>query len=346
LTRPFVPVLLNVLAALAGGFVASRLGVPLAWMLGAMAATAALAWFERAAVPQPVRPAALVLLGLGLGQTFTAPVMSAVAGAVPALFVGAVLSIGAGIAVAGLFTRRAGLDPRTAFFAAVPGGVVLMAVLAQRHGAQVAAVSLAQTVRVVTVVVLFPPLVTLLAPHGIASPFSAERPPVDLPGLMLLLPMGVGAAWVLHLLRIANPWMLGPCVLVIALAWFGLLPSGVPGWMVDAAQLGMGMALGQRLTRRFLLSSRRLALVSFVAALALSAAMAALALPFAWASALPGAAVVLGLAPGGMPEMTVTAKALDLAAPLVLAFHLVRTLVCNLLLGAVWRAVDRAGVIR
>ncbi len=56
--------------------------------------------------------------------------------------------------------------------------------------------------------------------------------------------------------------------------------------------------------------------------------------------------MVLGLAPGGMPEMTVTAKALDLAVPLVLAFHLVRTLVCNLFLGAIWRGVQRAGLVR
>lgn len=337
--------LLTLLAALAGGWVASRLGVPLAWMLGALAATAALAWSERAAVPGRTRPAALVLLGLGLGQTFTPSVMVAVAAAMPALVLGALLTIAAGILVARIFTRRAGLDGKTAFFCSVPGGVVVMAVLAQRNGADVAAVTLSQTLRVVCVVVLFPPLVTLLAAHGAASPFDAERPAVDLAGLALLLSLGVAAAFGMRLLRVANPWMLGPCLLVIGLAWFRVLPSGVPGWMIDMAQVGMGMALGQRLTRRFLLSSRRLAVASVVAALILSAAMAATAAPFAWAVGLPAAAVSLGLAPGGMPEMTVTAKALDLAVPLVLAFHLVRTVTCNLLLGTIWRAVARTRLL-
>jgi uncharacterized membrane protein AbrB (regulator of aidB expression) len=54
-------------------------------------------------------------------------------------------------------------------------------------------------------------------------------------------------------------------------------------------------------------------------------------------SGLPIAAVVLGMAPGGMPEMAITAKALDLAVPLVLGFHLIRTLSANLLVGPIFR---------
>jgi uncharacterized membrane protein AbrB (regulator of aidB expression) len=38
-----------------------------------------------------------------------------------------------------------------------------------------------------------------------------------------------------------------------------------------------------------------------------------------------------------MPEMAITAKALDLAVPLVLGFHLVRVVLCSLLVGPIWR---------
>ena len=47
-----------------------------------------------------------------------------------------------------------------------------------------------------------------------------------------------------------------------------------------------------------------------------------------------------------MPEMAVTAKALDLAVPLVLGFHLVRTVLCNLLVGPIWRAAVALGLDR
>jgi uncharacterized membrane protein AbrB (regulator of aidB expression) len=47
------------------------------------------------------------------------------------------------------------------------------------------------------------------------------------------------------------------------------------------------------------------------------------------------------MSPGGMPEMTITAKALEVGVPLVLGFHLVRTLVCNLFVVPIWRLLVR-----
>ncbi len=337
---------LTLAVATLGGFIASLIGIPLPWMLGAMGATGLLAWSERAVVPAPTRPVALLLLGLGLGQTFTRPVLIAVASALPTLILAGLLSVLVGLALAPLFARQARTDAKTGFFATVPGGVLLMAVLAQHHGASVPAVTLAQTIRVMVVVVLFPPVIALVAPHGVTGAFSAVRPEVYLPGLLGMMAAGYVFALGVQRIGVANPWMLGPCVLVIILSWFGWLPSGVPLWLIDAAQVGMGAMLGTRMTRRFLLASRRLALAAAASALALSALLAALAFPVAWMSGLPEAAVVLGMAPGGMPEMTITAKALDLAVPLVLGFHLVRQLMCNLLLGPVWRLATALGLVK
>ncbi|NKE43535.1 AbrB family transcriptional regulator [Roseomonas frigidaquae] len=336
--------LLTALVATGGGAIAWLLHIPLPWMLGAMAATGALAWNDRAVVSAPVRPVALLCLGLGLGQTFTTPVLAALAGALPWLLVAALVSIIVGALVARLFARMAGTDARTGYFSAVPGGVIVMAVLAQRAGVSVPAVTLAQTIRVMVVVVIFPPLITWLAPRGGAGAFFAERPPVDLAGLAVLMVAGLGVALLIRLLKLANPWMLGPCALVITLSAFEMLPSGVPLWMIDAAQVGMGAGLGQRMSRRFLLSSRRLALASVGSTILLSALMAALGIGLGLISGLPATAVVLGMAPGGMPEMTITAKALDLAVPLVLGFHLVRTVACNLLVGPVWSVAERLGL--
>jgi membrane AbrB-like protein len=337
---------LTALAAVAGGALFSLLHIPLAWMLGAMAATGVLAWHERAAVAPPVRPVGLVFLGLGFGQTFSAPVLAALAGALPWLALAAVASIVIGALVAQAFARMAGTDTRTGYFAAVPGGVIVMAVLAQRANVSVPAVTLAQTIRVMLVVVIFPPLITWLAPRGGAGAFLAERPPVEWLGLLALLPAGFAAAFLFRLMPLANPWMLGPCALVVLLAAFNLLPSGVPVWMVNLGQIGMGASLGQRLNRRFILSSRRLALASVGSTLLLSAILAAAAVGLAWISGLPVTAALLGMAPGGMPEMTITAKALDMAVPLVLGFHLVRTVACNLLVDPVWRIAVKLGLAK
>ncbi len=341
-----LPYLLTLLAATAGGALFKLIGIPLAWMLGAMAATGALAWHERAAVWEPTRPAALILLGLGLGQTFTPSVMQALALALPWLALAAFVAMVVGALTARIFSHVAGTDGRTSYYAAVPGGVILMAVLAQRAGVSVPAVTLAQTIRVMVVVVLVPPLVTWFAPHGGAEAFLPERPEVQLGGLVAMLAAGTAAAFAVRRTGLANPWMFGPCLLVVALSAFGILPSGVPGWMVDMAQVGMGLTLGARISRRFLLSSRRLAIAAAVNTVLLSVLLGALGLALGWVSGLPLAAALLGMAPGGMPEMTITAKALEVGVPLVLGFHLTRTFLCNLFIEPLWRGMARLGLVR
>jgi membrane AbrB-like protein len=331
------------LCLLAGGAL-DALGLPLGWMVGAMLATGYLAWRNAAAVPALLHPAGLVVLGLGLGQSFTPPVLAAVSGALPAIVAGGVLSILAGLAVAPLYRRIAGTDARTAYFASVPGGIVTMAVLAERAGAAVGPVTVAQTLRMAAVVLIFPPLVAIFASGGRDAAFSAALPAVSAIGLVLLLAGGALVALAGARLGLANAAMLAPCLLAMALSGGGALPSAVPLWLVDAAQVAMGASLGLRLAPRQLGSGPRRQVAEGVAsALAISALLAVAGLALGWLAGLPPVAVMLGMAPGGMPEMTVTAKALDLAVPLVLGFHLVRTVLCNLLVGPVWRVMERVG---
>ena len=335
----------TLLAGIAGGALFTLLHVPLAWMIGALAATAALAWFRPVAVHPAIRPVSLVLLGLGLGQTFSGPVMAAVAAALPALVIAGIASILAGIAVVPFFTRMTGMDSRTGYFSSVPGGVVVMAVLAQREGVAMAPVTLAQTIRVLVVVLTFPLILGFFAHHADDAAFSTTRLPTWWPGMAIMLAGALAAALLLRRFGLANPWMLGPFGLTIALAATEHLPSGVPTLLVNLAQIGMGATLGQRLTREFLLRSRRLAWAALFSSLALGVLCSAIALLLGWAAGLPLAAVVLGMAPGGMPEMGITAKSLDLAVPLVLGFHLTRTLLCNLLVGPVYRGARALGVL-
>jgi membrane AbrB-like protein len=330
----------------AGGAVAAWLGIPLGWMIGAMLGVAALAWFAEVAAWEPVRAVSLLLLGLGLGQTFDGPVILAVASALPALLAAGVLTILAGVLLSRPFARMARVDRRTGYFCTVPGGITVMAVLAQREGVPIAPVALAQTIRMVLVVLLYPPLLALAAPPVLDSVFQVPRPPFAAAGFLAVLAAAAAAALAGRRLGLANPWMLGALLVTVGLAATVGMPSGVPAPLTDAAQVGLGMVLGQRLTRRFLLSAPRLMSASVASAGLLVLLLGAAAVPLALLAGLPVAAVVLGLAPGGMPEMAITAKALDLAVPLVLGFHLTRVILCNLLVGPLWRLAVRLGWAR
>ena len=50
----------------------------------------------------------------------------------------------------------------------------------------------------------------------------------------------------------------------------------------------------------------------------------------AWFFDLPIATMILATSPGGLAEMTITAQALQISVPLVVAFHLFRVVVVNI----------------
>ena len=91
-----------------------------------------------------------------------------------------------------------------------------------------------------------------------------------------------------------------------------------------------GLVLGARYERAFfvryklfipfaLLNSCFILVASVVAGAALS-----------WTFGLPIATMILATAPGGLAEMTITAQALKISVPLVVAFHLFRVVVVNI----------------
>jgi len=316
--------------------------VPLPWMVGALAAVAGAALAGiRVAAPDAVRPAGLIVLGTGLGQGFTPPVLAALAVALPAMATAGLGTIVAGALASRAVARIGAIDAQTAYYASVPGGVVVMAVLAARAGLSVGVVTLTQSLRMMLVVLLYPPLVVLVFERG-QDVFSLREVPVDGFLLPLLLALATLGALALRRLRLANPWMMGPVLVSLVLAVAGEPLSGLPSPLVDLAQLLLGWTLGTRLERAVVLRAPRLVLaamasMAIVALLSLLLAVAIVAL-----CAFPFAAVVLGTAPGGMPELAITAKVLDLGAPLVLGFHLVRVLLCTLLVPFVWRLYEQA----
>lgn len=334
------------LCLLAGGLL-TMLGLPLGWMIGSMVAAGYLALRRAAAVPVLARPAGLVVLGLALGQDFTPRVMEAVVAALPAMLVGGVAALLAGLAVAPLFARLSRCDDRTAFFACLPGGVVNMAVLAGRAGGAVTAVTIAQSIRMALVVLVYPALMALFARGAGLAAFDAALPAEHAVGLVLLLAGGIVAALAGSRLGLANAAMLAPCLLAMGLSAGAALPSSVPRWMVDGAQLVMGASLGMQLSREGLGGApRRLVLAAIVGGVGVAALLMVAGLAIGRLAGLPLGAVVLGLAPGGMPEMVVTAQALQLAVPLVLGFHLIRMVMCNTLVGPLWRLAVAIGVLR
>jgi membrane AbrB-like protein len=323
----------------ATGATFALLRLPLPWMLGPLGAMAACN-FAGAGLraPRGGREFGQIVIGTALGLYFTPAVAREVASYWPLLLLAGVFAVALGAFGGWILSRVAGIDRTTAFFASVAGGAAEMTLLGERYGARPDRVALAQSLRILAVVIVVPFALTYSGVQGdqlfqqVALPFSWEK-------LALLLGIATLAGFALNATGMPNAFMFGPLAVVIALTANELHFSSLPALLSNAAQMVLGCALGSRFQRRSLQSTPRF-LGGVLLSVALTMAVAAgFALFLAWASGLPVGTLVLATAPGGIAEMCITAKVLQLGVPLVTAAHVTRVVVLMTTTGPTYRSV-------
>ena len=324
----------GILTALAvgipAGFLFTWLHTPIPWMLGPMIAVASLNLMGITMYPPPyARQLGQVILGSAVALYFTPPVVAALAGNLPAVLAATVAVFIVGIFGALTLSKASGVDWKSTFFASIPGGAMAMAVLADRYGAQMSPVAVAHSLRVSLVVIIVPLVLTY---GGIPLEAAAYQPNLPLVPVILVIWLAVSCflgelseRWHFH-----NGCLLVPIFFGAALTMAGVELSSVPHWLTDLAQVMFGLVLGARYERAFFARHKLFIpfalLNSFFILIASAIAGAALALAFD----LPIATMILATSPGGLAEMTITAQALHISVPLVVAFHLFRVVVVNM----------------
>lgn len=321
LIRRVLPALL--LATLAGGL-AARLAVPLPWMIGPLFAIAILRMAgARLEGPPGGRQVGQWAIGTALGLYFTPAVLAQLSRHGAAIVLMAASAVAVGLLGALLLRRWTDVSPATAFFAALPGGASEMVVLAERQGGAVDRVAAAHALRVMLVVSIVP-FVLVHWGQGGAEIFHPLATAVDGWRLPILFAVALAGVFLFDALRIANAWVLGPLACVGSLTALGIPLSGLPPELVNGGQLLLGVALGSRFSPSFFRAAPRFLGVSALAtglALLLSGLFVWLLARFV---ALPLPSLALAASPGGMAEMSVTAKVMHLSVPLVTATHVLR----------------------
>jgi uncharacterized protein len=320
------PVLALVLCGTGGAFCV-WLRTPLPWMIGPLLATAVSNFAgARLRVIPGSRQAGQLIIGTALGLYFTPAVAHQVGSYWPLLIFAALFAILVAWGCAWFLASVTDTDRTTAFFASVPGGAVEMAILGERFGARVDRIALAQSLRILAVVILVPFTLTYSGVHG-TDAYNPVPVPLDWAKLAVLFAIAGLAGSVLALARLANPFMFGPLLATIVLTASELQFSSVPTTTTNLGQLLLGCALGSRFERQFLGGLGRYA-SAVLASIAISIVLAvAFSVVLARLSGLPAASLMLAIAPGGIAEMCITAKVLQLGVPMVTAAHVTRVLV-------------------
>ncbi len=327
-------------AAIGAGALFAWLATPLPWMLGPLFLTAILGVAGAPlAASYRLRNVGQWVIGVALGLYFTPEVVALVLRLAPALLVGVVwaLLIGYGFYRWLLWANpEMERDRAGAFFAAAIGGASEMALLAERHGAAADRVAAAHSLRVLLVVALVPFGFQALGVQG-ADPAQPGELALRPAGLALLAAASAIGMWVLWRMRVPNPWVLGALAATALLTATEVPLSALPPWASPVAQVFIGVSLGCRFTPQFARAAPRWLATVALGTVAMIVASAALAWGLAYGVGLHPATVMLGTAPGGIAEMCITAKVLQLGVPVVTAFHVTRYVVVLTLTGPLFR---------
>ncbi|WP_181706306.1 AbrB family transcriptional regulator [Chthonobacter rhizosphaerae] len=307
----------------AGGAAFAALGLPAAWLSGAMVATgvAALLGLD-AKVPARLRDLVYMVLGVSMGAGVTPDILNRM-GSWPISLVGLVGTVAAvTLATYGFLRKVAGWDPATAYFGSIPGALSMTLATAEVSKADMRKVALSQSMRLFMLVAVLPGLVTSFeAPVGASS---AGAVVTGLVPLVLLAVAGAVGSVLATLARMPAGVLIGAFVASSLLHGVGLVEGQLPA----AIQLPAFVALGAFLGLRFAGTSLRLVIGTIVTGVG--------AFAVAFAASLAGAVIVAELAdiglgqvlvafaPGGLEAMVILAFVLGVDPAFVAAHHLAR----------------------
>ena len=307
-----------------GGVLFLVTGLPGGLISGAMLAVGVAAMLGRPmAVPAHLTQAVLVMLGISLGSLMSRQLLQHI-GAYP-------LTIGF-LALATFCTtfgssyylqRIHGWDRTSAFLAASPGALSQIALLAIEKGADMPAIAVVQTLRVIVLTAALPLILVATGLTSTSAPNLTMTVASPL-GLVGLIGASVAVSLVLRMAKFPASWLFGAMIGSSVLHGTGLIDGGLPPLVRGVALIGIGTLIGSRFSRMkssTLLRHLTAGLGSFAIAILISAVFVTLV---TWTTHVRFADVLVAYAPGAMDAMLALALTLHIDPIFVGAHHLSR----------------------
>lgn len=326
--------LLVLLPAALGGAIWSALGLPLAWLMGAAIVTGVMTFYGlNVELPKLLYWPSLAIIGAGVGLTITPSVAVEIAKWFPFM---AVMGV-AGVILAALLTplvaRQGRIETSTAFFSLMPGGVIEMANIGGPHGADRTTITTLHAIRVGLVVGILPlGLYTLFPSTGEVHATQA----LELLPLVAVTVIAVGGGWLGKLINLPASWLLGALIAVAIVTATGAFDGQIPYEMMAVAQVIVGISLGAKFKRDRLRRLPRAMAAGTAALVVIIFTMALIGIGFSHVLPMDAPTMVLAFSIGGLAEMVLTARYLELDMAIVAAFQAIRAVLVNSCAGVIW----------
>jgi membrane AbrB-like protein len=309
----------------AGALALTFLNIPAGGLVGAMTAVAIASLCGRpTGFPPTLQALLFMIVGASTGAAATPEALRSIASW--PLSLGILLASTLAMYAVGywIFRTLGNCDPVTAFFAAAPGALSAVIVMAESEGAVMPRVAAAQALRVAVITACSPFLLTAFHLHPSFQTIASGRESWF--DWILLIASGFLGWGLAEKLKWPSPPFLGPMALSGLLHAIGWLTISPPRALVLIASAGLGALVGTRfrgVDPRRLLGFFPPAVISFTA-------MAIIGLSAGWAAGLISSvgpmAGMLAFAPGSMDVLIAIALASGQGPAYVAAHHTARLL--------------------
>lgn len=314
-----------------GALVASLIGLPAPFLCGpALAVTLAGLSGLRLSVPQMLRNATFVVVGISMGTSVTPEVIDA-AKAWPLSFVAVLATVVLLLYVAYWILHFGfGYDRTTAMLGASPGHLSYIISLTAETKSDLATVSVIQSVRVLALTLAVPVIVEYLDLISIEPLILAPPMPPMVLALTVLASLAVG--WLFMRWRFPAALLLGGVAVSIGIHITGLTSGGVPGWLSQPTYIILGSLIGTRFTRSSLRDMKMAFVAGGVVTVAVMLLACLAAVVVSRITGVPLNAVMIAFAPGGLETMAAMAIMMHADTAYVGAHHVLRLLFLSVLM--------------
>ncbi|MFV0480993.1 MAG: AbrB family transcriptional regulator [Campylobacteraceae bacterium] len=324
----FLKMLLLLLIGLLGVFVFKLLHLPLPWLLGPIVISAIVTRYPKLPIARPAIlsiPARLVL-GLAIGSTFTPaifPYISSYLYSLIFIFPFVIL-----IAIFGTwyYIRVAKMDVMTAFFSTMPGGLLEMVTFGEAKGANVRAITLTQSARLLMLVVILPFIIEIFFHIPLnksihIAPAFSEVSYLE----MLIMAVVATIGWkVAERFKMAGSVLIGSMIAGAVAYSFGVLTHKPPEEFLFFAQLVLGIMVGSS----FKGVSKYELFITLRAAFGFFLILTVICLIFVgivyYFTDFDLVSIMLAFSPGGQTEMMIIAMVIASNIPYIALHHVTR----------------------
>ena len=322
----------TLLIAAAGGFLFHAAGLPAGFVSGSMALVALASLLGRpCGMPNWMTRVFFLAIGISLGTVVTPETLRGMAAAPVSIAVLSVTTVAITAASAYYLALVHRWTPLSSLLAASPGALAQILALTHEYKADMRAIVIVQSVRVLILGVGLPSALSLIGYHATAIVRHSTLSPLAwVVEFAVLVVFSVATAYGLQWLRFPGGMLFGALLGSAVLHGTGVIHVALPQWLAYTAMVGTGAVAGSRfsgMTLRMLLQYLGAALGSFaVAAAIVSAVLAALLtiLP------VPAPELVVSFAPGAQETMMIMALALHLDPVFIGAHHLARFFIVSM----------------